>query len=133
MAQRAGLIFLRLVVEAGKRWSGLSRSRGVAYQAKQIDLAAPQKFRVCRSVWRMAGTATFRAQRRMFHCKRTGLAGVASEAHRVTRCARANLALIQSAMRIVAIATANQTLIHAMVHRVRKIRLDRQMACETQS
>src|SRR5579864_1861564 len=80
VAQRARLVLLRLVVERRYGRRGRIHSKGVAFQAEQIDVAAPQQARVRRPVRLVAGHASFGLHRRVLESERSSLVSVAVEA-----------------------------------------------------
>ena len=75
MAEGAGLVLLRLVVETwcrrcvGPRWI---RRKGMALKTQQIHLRTLQEARVGRTVRCVTRDASFRLHRLMFEDKRTG-------------------------------------------------------------
>lgn len=132
MAKRARLIFLGLVVKAGKRGSGRAGRRGMALETEQIDLAAFQKTRIGRAVRGVTGSAPLRPHDRMFHGKRPRLAGMAFEADGIAGRAGSNLPRIESTMGVVAVAATDHAFIYTMVEGPGEIRLHAEVALEAQ-
>jgi len=131
MAERTGLIFLGLVVEAGDGRSGLPGCGGVTFEAEKIDLAALEKLGIGGAVRGMASAATLGAHHGVLDGVRTGLAGVAFKTDGVARSARTDLAKIEGAVWIVAITASDQAFIHSVVDRPGEIRLDGKVAGKT--
>ena len=79
VAERARLIFLRLIVEGGYTWrrSAQIRREGMAFQAEQVDLAALQEPRIRRAMGSMTRNTTLDLHRRVLEHKRPGLFCVA--------------------------------------------------------
>lgn len=130
VADRAGLVLVRLIVE--RRYSGSGEVHGsrVALQAQRVDIIARQQPRVWRSVRRMAPSASFGLDHRMRIDERACGLRVALHANCVaTRTAVQHSAgPLQSAheraMRIMAIAALDQPFIHLVMERLSKCRLD---------
>src|ERR1700722_6610457 len=104
VAQGAGLVFLRLVVESGSR-SGAAGIRGesVALQAEQVHLSTNQQSRIGRAVRCVACRTAFDLDDFMFIHIRPRFVRVAGEANQVLRSRGAQLAGLEASMRIVAI------------------------------
>ena len=118
VAQGAGLILLRLIVEAWswrRPWPGRIRREGMALQAQQVHLGALQQARIRRAVRRMARGAAFDLHRFVLVDERPGLVRVALEAHQILRARRAQLPRQESTVRIVAIVALHESFVHAMV------------------
>src|SRR5215471_7507489 len=96
-------------------------------ETQQIDIAAAQQPRIRRSMRRMASDAPFDFHRSMLEREWAGLVGMAIEAELILRCSRAELLRQETAMLIVAVAAGQESLIHTMVKRPRKVGLHVQM------
>jgi hypothetical protein len=132
VARRAGLILLRLVMECWDcRSCGIHRQR-MTLETQQIDIAATQQPRIRRSMRRMASDAPFDFHRRVLERERTGLVGMAIEAELILRGGRAELLRQETAMLIVAVAARQQSLVHTMMKRPRKVGLHVQMTLVTE-
>jgi len=117
VAQRACLIFLRLVVERGGCGRAGINVERMAFEAHQIYLAAFQQSRVGRAVGRMAGDAAFGLHHRVLVDKWPCLFGMAFEAQGILRRSGAQLAGQESAVRVVAVAALHESFIDAVVKR----------------
>ena len=100
----------------------------MAFQAKQVDLAATQKPRVRRAMRRVAGYTSFGLDGRVLEGKRPGFVSVAIEAELILRVGGSQLVREKSAVRIVAIAAGQKPFIHFVVERLGEVRFDIKMA-----
>jgi len=121
----AGLILLRLVVL--RTYRPLCGKR-MALQAQQVDLADPQQTRARRTMREMTTAAAFRFYRDMFIDKRALLVSVALVANKISARKSSHLPQSCSAVNIVAVAAADQSLLDAVVVWLREICLGRGMA-----
>jgi hypothetical protein len=87
----------------------------VAFQAKQIHIAAFQQSRIRGSMRRVARDAPFRLDWRVLEGKWTGLVRVAVEANDVLRGGGSQLPRQKAAVRVMAIAAFHQTFIHSVM------------------
>ncbi len=76
----------------------------------------------------MAGFAALNLHHLVLEYERTSLIGVARVAHRVLRCGCPHLLCPNRAVRIVAVAALDQTLVHPVMERHRELRLFLQVA-----
>ena len=127
VAEGAGLILLRLVVEA--RCSGRAGRRrlGMATDAQEIHLVLHQQPLIRRTMRRVANGATLDF-RLVLVDKRPLLLAVALVADRVSGRVGAQLLRAVRAVRAVAIVALDQTLGDAMMKRPRELRPDILMA-----
>jgi len=95
----------------------------VALQAQQIDLAYPKQARVCGTMRRVTAAAPFRLDRHMLVYKRSSGICVALYAGSVAAGQGLHLPQGRGAMRVMAIATVNQSFIYPVVVRLGKIGL----------
>src|SRR5215472_17254152 len=100
----------------------------MAFQAKQVHVAAPQQPRIGRSMRRMASNATLGLDRSMLKGKRNGLVCVTIKAKLVLRGCGPQLVGQESTVRVVAVAACHLTFIHLVVIRLGEIRFDVEMA-----
>jgi hypothetical protein len=100
----------------------------MAFQAKQVDLAATQKPWVRRTMRRVAGHAAFGLYGRVLEGKRPGFVSVAIETELVLRVGGSQLMRKESTVRVVAIAAGQKTFIHFVVEWLGEIRFDIKMA-----
>ena len=122
VTQRAGLIFLRLVVErrrAGNR--GVDRQR-VTLETHRIHLAAREQARIGGAVRDMTRDAALDLHRLVFENKGTRLIGMAGEANRVLSRRGAQLSGYETAVLIVTVGAFHQAFIDAMVKRLAELR-----------
>jgi hypothetical protein len=130
VTHRAGLIFLRLVMERGDRRGCRVHSKRMAFQAEQVNVAPAQQSRIGGAVRRMASNAPFCLDRSMFESKRSGFVCMAVEAELILGCCSPQLVRQKATMRIVAITAADQAFINFVMERLGKIRLHVEMAGE---
>ncbi len=100
----------------------------MAFQTKQVDLAAAQKPRVRRTMRRVARYAAFGFDGRVFEGKRPGFVSVAIEAELILRVGGPQLMGKEPAVRVVAIAAGQKTFIHFVVEWLGEIRFDIKVA-----
>src|SRR5579871_31911 len=100
----------------------------MAFQAKQIDLAATQKPRVRRAMRRVAGYAAFSLDGRVLKSKGPGFVSVAIEAKLILRVGGSQLVRKEPAVRVVAIAARQKPFIHFVVEWFGEIGFDIKMA-----
>lgn len=125
VAHCASLILGCLVV----RWPiGPLRGERVTLQAQEIDLAHPKQAWVCGTMGRVATAATFRFYRHMLVYKWPAGICVALGADSVSAGQSFHLPQRCSAVRVMAIAAVQQTLIYAVVIGFGKVGLGRGMA-----
>jgi hypothetical protein len=102
--------------------------RGVALQAKQVDVAQLQHVRIWTTVHQMAGLAAINFYRLMFEYKRSLLVRVARKANRILRGRSTHLMRPHRAVRIVAVGALDEAFIHSMVEGHIELSFLRQMA-----
>lgn len=95
----------------------------MAFQAEQVDIAALEQTRIVGAVRRVAGNAAFSLDGRVLPRKRTGLVGMAAEAHLVLRRGSAQLASQEPAVLVVAVAAVDQSFVDAMMEGLGEIGL----------
>ena len=122
----------RLVVEVGQVGRVYPVRVAVALKAELARLAADKHARVARAVRLVAGRAAFQAQRRVLVNERPLLVRVTSDASRVRADGEARLALLEAAVRVVAIAAPHSPFEHAMVKGQCELRALLRVAIETQ-
>lgn len=132
VAHGAGLIFLRLIMERWNCRRGRINRQRMALEAKQIDIAAPQKAGIRGAMGRMACDAPFSFDRGMFKDERSCLVGVTGKTYGVLGSSRTQLSREETAVRIMAVAACDQSLVHTMVIRLGKVRFDFKVAAITQ-
>jgi hypothetical protein len=128
VAQNARLEQARLVMERRSSWRSAEARRGVALQAKQIDIAQFQHVRIWPAVHQMAGLAPIDLHRLMFEYKRSLLVRVACEANRILSGRSPHLMGPHGAVRIVAIGALDEAFIYSMVERHIELSFLRKMA-----
>src|SRR5208282_1839149 len=131
VAQGAGLILLRLVVEARHRGRPEVQSQGMALQAEDVHLAALQQPRIRRAVGHVASNAALDLHDFMLVDERTSLVRMALETDRILRGARAQLVSQEAAVGIVAIRAADQSLVHPVVKGATELLFDLDVAAVT--
>ena len=115
MAQRACLILLSLVMEGrGGRSAGIDGER-VALQAHQVYLAALKQTRIGRTMWSVAGNASFGFDRRMFVHKGSSLFRVALETDGITGSRGPQLPGLKPAVGIVTITALHHAFIDTVM------------------
>jgi len=102
--------------------------RGVALQAKQVEVAQFQHVRIWPAVHHMTGLATINLYRLMFEYKRSLLVRVTREANRILRGRSPHLMGPHSPVRIVAVGTLDEAFIYSMVERHIELSFLRKMA-----
>ena len=127
VTQRAGLILRGLVMEGGGA-RRIGEGRRMARQAQQIHVADLEHVSIGRAVRRVAGFAAFDLHRLMLEYKRPALIRMAGVANRVLRRRSAHLLGCDGAVRVMAIAALDQTLVHAVVKGHLELRLLLQVA-----
>lgn len=132
MAQRARLVFLRLVVERGRHGRNRIHGQGVALEAEQIDGAAVQHAGIGRSVRVVTRDATLRFDGRMLEGERSLLLGVARETDGVLRGRCAELPRPGGVMRTVTTRAREQPLVHSVMRGAIEIRPNVLMAAVTE-
>jgi hypothetical protein len=133
VAHCAGLVLLGLIME---RWNGRCRridSKGVAFKAQEVHIAALEQPWIGGAMGRMARNAALGFDRSVFPCKWARFICVACKAHRILRRCGSQLMGQKAAVRIVAVGAANQAFIYFMVKRLGEIRLGLQMAAIAES
>lgn len=132
MAHGAGLILLGLIVEGRSRGRSRVRGKGVTLQTEQVHLRALEQARVGIAVRGMARDAALGFHRRVLEDERSRFVAMALEARSVLRCRDAELAALEPAMRIVAVAALHEAFVDAVMKRARELLLGFQMAAVTQ-
>src|SRR5271165_4012535 len=121
VTQRAGLVFLRLIVESRSgRWSCI-RVQRMATHAQEIHLVLLQHPRVGGAVGRMAHLAALDLGFMLVN-ERPLLVGVALVTNFVLASHGAKLVPLKPPMRIVAVVALHESFIHAVVKGARELR-----------
>lgn len=130
VADGAGLVLVRLIVERRYPRSGEVHRSRMALQAQRVDIIAGQQPRVWRSVWVVARCAALGLDHRMRVDERAGRLGMALRAYYVAAGAGVQhrggflQGAFERAVRIVAIAAGHQTFIHFVMKGLSERRLD---------
>src|SRR6266702_2539498 len=95
----------------------------MALQAKSVDVAHIQQTRIRRAVRRVARDASLSLDYRMLIREGSRILRVALGADRVLVSGGLQVLVLERAVRVVAIAAFDQTLIHSVVERLRERRL----------
>ena len=139
VAERACLIFLRLVVEARNARSSTETGRRVALHAELIHVRVAQKVWIRGTVGRVAGRAALGLDRLVLVNERSLLVHMAIEADRVSGDSGAELLVLAerieresggAAVRIVAVGALHHALDHLVMERHVEERLNGAMAAE---
>jgi hypothetical protein len=121
VAERAGLVFLRLIVERRRSRRPSGCGLGMTANAQKIDLILDEHARVGRTVGRMTDHAAFDFRFVLVY-KRSLLFAMALVANLVARSVRAQLLGAKRAMRAMAIIALDQAFIDTVVERSRELR-----------
>jgi hypothetical protein len=103
----------------------------MAFQTKQVDIAAAQKPGIGRTMRRVAGYTAFGLDRRMLKSERPGFVRVATETELVLCGCGSQLVCEESAMGVMAVAAGHKPFIHFVVEWFGEIRFNVKMAGET--
>src|SRR5437660_12168398 len=117
MAQRAGRVFLALVVKRRNRRRTRILRQGMAFEAEQVDLGTLQQARIGRAVGRVAGLAAFGLDRFVLKGERSSLFRVTLEADLILRGRGPQLLAQETAMLVVAVRALHQSLVDAVAER----------------
>src|ERR1041385_3437461 len=104
-----GILRVRIVLWARRFDRSHVVGQAVARQAQLIDCAKPQQPWVCRAVWGVTGRTAFSFHRRVFVDKRSLLIGVTLDACSVGAGGETSLLQLESAMRVMTVATAHRS------------------------
>ena len=115
VTQYAGLEKARLVVERRSTRRGAERRRGVALQAKQVDVADFKHVGIGPAVRQMARLASIHLYRRMLVHEWSLLVRVTLEANRILGGGSPQLFRLFRSVHVVAIAALYQAFIHAVM------------------
>ena len=125
----AGLIFRGLIVYRTDRAAGRQRGReSVAPQTEHVHRHHIQQSRISRAVRRVATGTAFGFHGHVFVDEGALFIGVAFVANEIAARQAPNLPHDSCSMRIVAVAASHQALVNAVMIRLGKIRLGRDMA-----
>jgi hypothetical protein len=133
VTDRAGLILRGLVVRRAERLTGGEvRRRRVALQTDRVYVGAIQQPRVRSTVREVAGCAAFGSHDVVLVDKRARGFGVALSADQVHLGRRAEVLLVEGAVRIVTVGALQQSFFHLMVKGHVELRPGIGVALETQ-
>lgn len=132
VAERAGLMPLRLVMEGRCSSHGHSRRKSVALQTKSVHPRTFEHAGVDRAMRRVAGRTAFSLDRRVFKDERSGLRLVAAAANLLLRDCSPQFPVEETPVLIVTIGAAQQFLFHSMMERPAKLAPRFGMTCLAQ-
>ena len=133
VAGRAALYARRRhIVERWRVRRARRRKVAVALQTELRDVAARQHLVIGRAVRAVAHCAAFDFGRRVLINERPLLVGVAFDAGRINAHGQPGLLLLEAAVRVVAVAALHRAFEHAMMGRLRELRLHLVVARQTE-